>query len=133
VNFSEALHDLNNGFLLRRGAWEEIMYVVKRGGYPDGIAINGDTARATGLAEGEVCVFHPYLMACVVAGRGFAMWVPTVADLFAEDWRLFPRQPQIGTTPVCGSPIPDPDTAAHTFGDPVVKLPGDALRVQRVD
>ena len=132
MNFEEALHDLKNGFLLRRDAWKEALYVVLRKGYPDGIAINADTAHATGLAEGDVRVFRPYFMMCGADGT-FSMWAPSVGDVLGEDWRLFPRQPQIGTTPVCGAPVPDPDTAAHTFGEPVVKLPGDALQVQRVD
>jgi hypothetical protein len=109
MNFAEAFHDLLNGFLLRRDSWEHLMYVVKRDGYPDGIPINADTARATGLEEGEVRVFHPYLMACAGAERGFTVWTPTTADLFADDWRLYPRQPE---------------ALSHTYAEPGGKTAG---------
>ena len=54
-------------------------------GYPDGIAINANTARATGLNEGAVCVFRPYLMLCTADGS-FVPWAPTASDVLAEDW-----------------------------------------------
>lgn len=115
MNFSEALHDLMNGFLLRREGWEHLMYVVKQKGYPDGIAINANTAEATGLDEGEVRVFHPYLMACSGAERGFTVWTPTTEDLFAQDWRLYPRQPPA---------LSRADVQAHTYADPEGKTGG---------
>lgn len=88
MKFSEALHDLDNGFLLHRRSWTEIKYVVQRNGYPEGIAINADTAEATGIEEGTVCVFHPYLMQRGADG-GFTPWLPNMGDLFADDWALY--------------------------------------------
>lgn len=109
MNFSEALHDLKNGFLLRRDAWVTASYVVRQKGYPEGIPINGNTAEATGLEQGTVCVFSPYLMMRSSVDHSFVPWVPTTGDLFAEDWRLFPRQP---------------DVAVHTYADPEGKTSG---------
>jgi hypothetical protein len=118
VNFGEAFHDLQNGFLLRRDAWLSAAYVVVRRGYPDGIPINADTAKATGLEEGDVRIFRPYLMMCGMDGA-FSMWVPSVGDLFAEDWRLYTRQPVTDNpTPALG------DVARHTFTDPEGKQAG---------
>lgn len=113
MNFEEALHDLKNGFLLRRDAWKTTQYVVRQKGYPDGIAINGNTAEATGLEEGTVCVFNPYLMMRSTEGS-FTPWVPSTKDLFAEDWSLYPRQPDALA----------PGVAAHTYADPEGKTAG---------
>jgi hypothetical protein len=109
VNFSEALHDLKNGFLLRRDAWKTTMYVFAQKGYPEGIPLNANTAEATGLEQGTVAMFSPYLMKQSNDGT-FTPWVPSMKDLFAEDWRLFPRQPDA--------------VAAHTFADPEGKTAG---------
>jgi hypothetical protein len=111
VNFSEALHDLKNGFQLTRPSWESALYVVLQRGYPEGIPINSNTAGVTGLPEGTVCVFHPYLMMSHL-DRSFSPWVPSIGDLLAEDWTIYTNGQR---------------------DEPVVKLPGDALQVQRVD
>ena len=95
MNFSEALHDMINGFLVRRDSWREgHMFVVMQKGYPDGIPINANTAESTGFEEGEVHIVHPYLMLCGGPHQSFTVWTPNTGDLFAQDWRLFPRQPE---------------------------------------
>lgn len=60
-------------------------FVVFQEGYPDGIAINANTARATGLPEGTRAVFRPYLMMCTVDGS-FVPWLASMTDLLADDW-----------------------------------------------
>jgi hypothetical protein len=61
------------------------MFVVYQAGYPDGIPINANTAEATGLSQGAVCVFRPYLMIRTVDGS-FVPWVISQTDALADDW-----------------------------------------------
>ena len=60
-------------------------YVVYQPGYPEGIAINRNTANATGMPEGTVCSFRPYLMLKTV-DDSFVPWVPSISDILADDW-----------------------------------------------
>jgi hypothetical protein len=86
VNFSDALDAVKTGKKITRVGWNGPgQYVVYQRGYPEGIAINANTANATGIPEGTVCVFRPYLMMCTVDGS-FVPWEPTVSDVLAEDW-----------------------------------------------
>jgi uncharacterized protein DUF2829 len=65
-----------------------IWYIKK--GYPDGIPINENTAEATGLPEGTVCAFLPYIMLkTAVFSTTFVPWVPSQADILANDWTLY--------------------------------------------
>lgn len=99
MNLSEALRSLAGGERLTRKHWDNPdTYVVQQGGYPDGIAINANTARETGIAEGTVCRFRPYMMVRIADGS-FVPWTPTQLDLFAEDWEIV-------------EPGPDEDIAA---------------------
>ncbi|MEW2568292.1 DUF2829 domain-containing protein [Streptomyces sp. NPDC047070] len=66
------------------GAW-----VVYQAGYPDGIAINANTARATGIPEGTVRAFSPYLMLHTADGT-FVPWTISQSDALAEDWAVVP-------------------------------------------
>ena len=61
------------------------MYIVLQPGYPDGIGINANTAEATGIPQGTVCVFRPYLMMFTADGE-FVPWVASQTDLLASDW-----------------------------------------------
>lgn len=86
MDFSDALRAMRGGARLTRERWENPeTYVVARHGYPDGIPVNEDTARAVGMEPGTVCRFLPYLMVRVADGS-FGPWAPTQLDLFAEDW-----------------------------------------------
>jgi hypothetical protein len=60
-------------------------FVVYQKGYPDGIAINANTAEATGIPQGTVKSFRPYLMLHTVQGD-FVPWTPSVSDVLADDW-----------------------------------------------
>jgi Protein of unknown function (DUF2829) len=86
VDFGEALAALKRGHPVSRAGWNAPgQFVVLQRGYPDGIPINRNTAEATGIPEGTVCRFRPYLM-LRAAGGDFVPWAPTVSDVLAEDW-----------------------------------------------
>lgn len=88
MDFSDALRLIKNGHRLTRQAWENADRIVAyQPGYPDGIAINANTATATGLPEGTVAVFQPYLMTRDQDGS-YVAWTARQADLLAGDWTL---------------------------------------------
>jgi hypothetical protein len=105
LDFSGALLALKLGHHIARDGWNgQSLYVTLQAGYPDGIEINRNTANATGLPEGTLCSFRPYMMLCVGAlairqGAGaetvpapqFVPWVPSVTDVLADDWRIVER------------------------------------------
>lgn len=84
-----AVKAAKNGERVTRRGWNgKGQYVVRQAGYPDGIAINKNTAEATGLEEGTVCRFLPYLMLRTVDGA-FVPWLASQSDMLAEDWEIF--------------------------------------------
>jgi hypothetical protein len=86
--FEIALMNLKQGRKAARTNWNAPgQFVVLQKGYPDGIAINANTAEATGIEQGTVCVFRPYLMLRTADGS-FVPWAPTVSDVLAEDWTI---------------------------------------------
>lgn len=86
MNFSDALTALKAGSRVTRSGWNgHGMFVVLQKGYPDGIAINKNTAEATGIPEGAVCRFGPYLMMKTADGT-FVPWLASQTDLLADDW-----------------------------------------------
>ncbi|WP_433242434.1 DUF2829 domain-containing protein [Actinomadura nitritigenes] len=88
MDFGYALTRLRGGSRVTRNGWNASgQWVVLQDGYPDGIAINGNTAAATGIPEGTVCRFRPYLMLRCADGA-FVPWQPTTSDVLAEDWRI---------------------------------------------
>lgn len=85
-DFGWALRQLRNGLKVSRCGWNgKGMWVAYQAGYPDGIAINGNTATATGVAEGTRCRFLPYLMMRTVEGA-FVPWLASQTDILATDW-----------------------------------------------
>ena len=88
ADFSDALNDLKAGARIAREGWNAGgQFVVLQKGYPDGIAINANTAEATGIPQGTVRVFRPYLMLHTADGS-FVPWAPTVSDVLADDWTV---------------------------------------------
>ena len=86
ADFGAALAVLKAGQRITREMWNAPgQFVVLQKGYPDGIAINANTAEATGIPQGTVCRFRPYLMLHTAQGD-FVPWAPTVSDVLAEDW-----------------------------------------------
>lgn len=86
MDFGEALERLRGGDRLTRDGWNgRGMFIVLQAGYPDGIPINASTAQVTGIKQGTVCKFRPYLMMRTADGD-FVPWVASQTDLLAEDW-----------------------------------------------
>jgi Protein of unknown function (DUF2829) len=86
ADFSWALGECKAGEKIAREGWNaKNMYVVYQPGYPDGIQINMNTARATGLPLGTTMRFRPYLMMFTAQGD-FVPWVASQSDLLADDW-----------------------------------------------
>lgn len=71
-----------------RAGWNgRKMYLVYQAGYPNGIPINKNTSEATGIPEGTVCKFLPYIMMCTAQGD-FVPWLCSQTDLLATDWEI---------------------------------------------
>lgn len=86
TDFGWALVMLRDGMRLARKGWNgRGMFIVLQQGYPDGIGLNKNTAEATGLSEGSVWRFRPYLM-MFTAQQDFVPWVASQTDLLADDW-----------------------------------------------
>ena len=87
-SFGWALRQLHVGKKLARAGWNgKDMYVVLQRGYPQGIPINANTARAIQQPEGTVCKFLPYLMFRTSQGE-FVPWLASQTDLLATDWQV---------------------------------------------
>lgn len=63
------------------------MFVVMQKAYPEGIPCNKQTAQAWGLKEGDLFKCNPYFQIKNADGS-HSMWVPSVGDLLANDWRV---------------------------------------------
>ncbi|MDT8902191.1 DUF2829 domain-containing protein [Anaeroselena agilis] len=84
--FAVALTAIKDGRKVARIGWNgKGMYAFLQKGYPDGIPLNKNTSEATGIPEGTVCRFRPYLMLFTAQGD-FAHWVPSGSDILADDW-----------------------------------------------
>jgi hypothetical protein len=88
MTFGLAIEALKKGLRVSRSGWNgKGMYLAYQQGYPDGIPINANTALATGIAEGTVCKFLPYLIMRTAQGD-FVPWLASQTDVLAEDWEL---------------------------------------------
>ena len=88
MDFSYALNVLKEGGAVSRVGWNgKGMFVVYQKGYPEGIPCNKNTAEAWGMKEGDLFKCEPYLQIQMVNGS-HSMWVPSVNDILAEDWRI---------------------------------------------
>lgn len=88
MDFSDALRQCTDGNKITRTGWNAPgQYVVHQKGYPDGIAINANTAQATGIPQGTVEKFAPYLMIRNAQGV-FVPWLASQGDLLADDWEV---------------------------------------------
>lgn len=87
MNFGQALERLETGNKMARAGWNgKGMYIVLQEGYPKGIPINANTARATEIPEGTVMKFRPYIMMYTADGD-FVPWVASQTDLLSDDWQ----------------------------------------------
>jgi hypothetical protein len=90
MNFGEALESCKIGAKIQREGWNgKGMFVVYQKAYPQGIPINRNTAEATGIPEGTVCRFLPYLMMKTADGA-FVPWLISQTDALASDWMADP-------------------------------------------
>jgi hypothetical protein len=90
MTFSSALESLKSGAQISRDGWNgKGMWLAYQAGYPGGIPINANTAKATGLAEGTVCKFLPYIMMRTADGS-FVPWLASQTDILANDWLATP-------------------------------------------
>ena len=88
LDFSKALTYLKAGQKLTRTGWNgRNMFVVMQKAYPDGILCNKQTAQAWGLKEGDLFKCNPYFQITNADGS-HSMWVPSVGDLLANDWKV---------------------------------------------
>ncbi len=85
--FEWALTQLRQGARVSRDGWNgRDMWIVLQKGYPDGIPINQNTAEATGIPQGTVIKFLPYLM-MRTSDRSFVPWTASQTDILATDWQ----------------------------------------------
>ena len=90
MDFSTALLALKSGTRVSRAGWNgKGMWLAYQPGYPAGVAINANTAAATGIPLGTVCKFLPYIMMRTADGS-FVPWLASQTDLLAEDWSTAP-------------------------------------------
>lgn len=88
-DFGWALTQLRQGHKVCRSGWNgKGMYTVYQKAYPEGIPINKNTADATGIAQGTVCKFLPYIMMKIANEEcsTFVPWVASQTDLSSTDW-----------------------------------------------
>lgn len=84
----EAVKEMYNGNKVRRKGWNgKGMWIVLQKAYPNGIPINKNTAEATGIPEGTICKFLPYLM-MKTADDSFVPWLCSQTDILAIDWEI---------------------------------------------
>jgi len=98
--FEWALVQLRNGHKVQREGWNsKDMYITLQAGYLQGIPINSNTAKATGINQGTVCRFSPYVMmkTADVLMPTFVPWVPSQSDILRLDWVYYIHVVQKGT------------------------------------
>lgn len=88
--FGTALKLLKSGQRVHRSGWNgKGMWIALQKGYPDGIAINKNTAEATGIEEGTACKFLPYIMMKTASPvTEFVPWIASQSDILEEDWMV---------------------------------------------
>lgn len=115
MDFSGALLALKTGAHLARESWSRSpgrpggpchgRYVALQIGYPGGIAVNQNTADATGLPLNSIAAFEPYLIQVMPPSDNrrrhgveypggapvFAPYAAGADDLLAEDWMVVCR------------------------------------------
>lgn len=84
----QAVKEMRNGHRVARAGWNgKGMWLAYQPGYPSGIPINPNTAKATGLPEGTVCRFLPYIMMRTADGS-FVPWLASQTDILADDFSI---------------------------------------------
>ena len=87
-DFGSAIKHLKDGKRVCREGWNgKGMYITYQPGYPNGIPVNANTAKATGVPEGTKLKFHPYIL-MKTSKWTFVPWVASNIDILAEDWMI---------------------------------------------
>lgn len=85
MDFSQALVEVKAGKKIARLGWNgKNQFVLKAGGYTVNEARPGSDYAKAGIT-GEFYI-HPHLDLKNAQGGMAVGWVPSVGDLFAEDW-----------------------------------------------
>lgn len=119
MKIEEAWPLMRAGARIRSQHWDELMFIVLQEGYPDGISINENTAKATGIPPGTVKKFRPYVMLHTHDGS-FVPYVATQSDLLTELWEVV-------------GPVSNPVVVGYNFEDPGVKHSAPNIHVNRCD
>lgn len=94
MDFGDAVRALKSGERVSRTGWNgKGMWLALKPGHPDGAPITSSTALATGIREGTVCRFLPYIVMKTAAGElpamdTFVPWLASQTDVLAEDWEV---------------------------------------------
>lgn len=126
MDFSEALQALKAGEQLTRPVWNPDTFITLMPGYPDGIAINAATAKATRLPLGTMLRFYPYIL--LVEPEGCAQWVHDDDDLLTEDWMIHETAEE-ATAEVLANPQMMADIAAAEAEWAAGVTPTDARQI----
>lgn len=92
MKLEEVWPALRQGSRVMNSDWDAGEYIVWQEGYPDGIAINANTARATGISEGTVKKFSPYVMRHTAHGD-FEPYVMSQGDMVSNLWQIGSTDP----------------------------------------
>ena len=87
MKLEEVWPALREGARVINADWNSNEYIVWQEGYPQGIAINANTARATGIPEGTVKKFSAYVMRHNFAGE-FEPYVMSQSDMVSTLWQI---------------------------------------------
>lgn len=96
MNFPQAIEALNEGKIVSRSGWNgKNMFIYKTiGNTVDKDFIPKFTSLPQSVKDflskkGEDVVFRPSITMYTAAGEMQAGWLPSQADIFAEDWGIF--------------------------------------------
>jgi hypothetical protein len=87
MKLEEVWPALRQGSRVTNADWASMEYIVWQEGYPHGIAINENTARATGIPQGTVKKFSPYVMRHTIHSD-FEPYVMSQSDMVSTLWRI---------------------------------------------
>jgi hypothetical protein len=86
MEIGAAVQAMRDGKKVAREGWNgKGMWLALKPGYPDGVAANAAMAKASGVAEGTIIKFRPYVMMRCADGS-FVPWLASQSDLLGEDW-----------------------------------------------
>ena len=89
ADFGWALEQVNKGRRVCRQGWNgKGMFIVKMDGYPEGIPVNENTAKAFGIEFGTTVKVRPYLAMLDAQGYIVSGWLASMTDMLSTDWEI---------------------------------------------